>query len=56
MPIFGTEHLLNHELGKEAIDILTPTDPAQRGCQLSLFFLKDDALAKGLSSSLSLSL
>lgn len=29
------EQLLNHEL-QESIDILTPTDPAQRGCQLSI--------------------
>ena len=39
------EFLINTEIGHENVTIFTPTDPAQRGCQLSLTFLRHDVEA-----------
>ena len=38
------EHLIGAELNaeRENVRIFTPTDPSQRGCQLSLTFLRHD--------------
>ena len=36
------EHLLLSELPSQAIKIFTPSDPSQRGCQLSITFLQHD--------------
>ena len=35
------EYLLNAELGPKLVTIITPSDPLQRGCQLSLDFKRD---------------
>jgi kynureninase len=35
------EHLINTELGPELCTSITPTDPNQRGAQLSLVFTRD---------------
>mmetsp|Transcript_10020 Transcript_10020/g.28178 ORF Transcript_10020/g.28178 Transcript_10020/m.28178 type:complete len:443 (-) Transcript_10020:74-1402(-) len=40
------EFLLNTVLEKGTVQIITPSDPVQRGCQLSLLFLKDSSLEK----------
>jgi kynureninase len=34
------EYLLNERIPKDTIKIITPLDPNQRGCQLSILFLK----------------
>ena len=39
------EYLINTEIGPSEVHIFTPSDPAQRGCQLSLSFLKRDVEA-----------
>lgn len=45
------EHLLKTQIGK-SVEIITPSDPTQRGCQLSLIFQIDvSALGKRLSEN-----
>jgi len=39
------EHLLGAEIGPDNVRIFTPEDPAQRGCQLSVTFLRHDVEA-----------
>jgi kynureninase len=38
------ERLIDEKIDKQRVQIITPRDPKQRGCQLSLLFLKDDML------------
>merc|ERR1711879_858709 len=45
------ELLVNEEISKDDVIILTPSDPAQRGCQLSLFF-KGDGVATAVNDRL----
>ena len=39
------EHLLGADIGPDDVRIFTPSDPAQRGCQLSVTFLRHDVEA-----------